>query len=147
MSSGHAVEQIVQTVLAWAKAQPTIRAVALVGSHARGTAQKGSDIDLVMLATDPHVFRADETWQAAIDWRAVGARLASWRDEDYGPLWSRRLWLEDDRGEIEIGFALPAWANVTPLDPGTQRVIADGCVILFDPEGLLARVCDASRAN
>jgi uncharacterized protein len=142
-----AAQRIVQTVLAWAMSEAAIRAVALVGSHARGTAKRGSDIDLVVLARDPDRFRVDRTWQAAIDWNAIGARLARWQDEDYGPLWSRRLWLEDDRGEIEIGFARPAWADVNPLDPGTQRVIADGCVILYDPEGLLARACAASRGG
>src|SRR5271168_3787492 len=102
-------ERIIRIVLAWAMAQPTIRAVALVGSHARQTASQGSDIDFVMLALDPDRFRSDETWQAAIDWSGIGARLANWRDEDYGALWSRRMWLEDDRGEIEVGFAGPAW--------------------------------------
>ena len=32
-------ERIVQIILAWAKAQPKIRAVALIGSYARGTAR------------------------------------------------------------------------------------------------------------
>jgi uncharacterized protein len=140
-------ERIIRIVLAWAMAQPTIRAVALVGSHARQTASQGSDIDFVMLALDPDRFRSDETWQAAIDWSGIGARLANWRDEDYGALWSRRMWLEDDRGEIEVGFAGPAWADVNPLDPGTRRVIADACVILHDPEGLLARALATAQGE
>jgi uncharacterized protein len=149
LQSDHAetAERIVQIILTWAMREETVRAAALVGSYARGTAKRGSDIDLVILATDPDRFRVDRTWQSAIDWNAVSARLAKWRDEDYGPLWSRRLWLEDDRGEIEVGFARPAWASVNPLDPGTRRVIADGCVILYDPEGLLARACAASRGE
>ncbi len=45
--------------------------------------------------------------------------------------------------EVEIGFAHPAWAEVDSLDPGTQRVVADGCRILHDPDRLLARLCAA----
>ena len=44
---GRWVDLIVQVVLVWAKAQPKIRAVALVGSHARGTARPDSDIDVM----------------------------------------------------------------------------------------------------
>jgi len=55
-------DQILQTILAWATAQPKIRAVALVGYHARGTARSNSDIDLMLLTTDPDTFRADSTW-------------------------------------------------------------------------------------
>jgi len=55
------IELILRVILAWATAQPKIRAVALVGSHARGTAGPDSDIDLMLLATDRESFRADTT--------------------------------------------------------------------------------------
>jgi predicted nucleotidyltransferase len=58
---------IIQIVVEWAKAQPTICAVALVGSHARGTARADSDIDLIVLTTDPQYFRADTAWLSAIN--------------------------------------------------------------------------------
>jgi predicted nucleotidyltransferase len=44
-------ERILQIIVDWAKKQPTIQAVAVVGSHARGTARAESDIDLVLLVT------------------------------------------------------------------------------------------------
>jgi predicted nucleotidyltransferase len=49
-------ERILQIIVDWAKKQPTIQAVAVVGSHARGTARAESDIDLVLLATNPRAF-------------------------------------------------------------------------------------------
>jgi Streptomycin adenylyltransferase len=134
-------ERIIQTIVDWAKAQPTIQAAAVVGSHARGTARADSDIDLVLITTDPNGIRADTAWVDAIGWNAIGARPMKWEDEDYGGVWSRRLWLEQDRGEVEISFGLPSWADVNPLDPGTREVIADGCRILYDPNGLLRRLC------
>jgi hypothetical protein len=144
MQDEHA-QRIVQIVLEWAKAQPTIYAVALVGSHARGTARADSDIDLIVLTTDPQYFRADTGWLTAIDWNVIAARSAEWQDEHYGLLWSRRMWLEPNRDEIEIGFALPSWADVNPIDPGTQRVIADGCCALHDPKRLLTGLCAALK--
>jgi hypothetical protein len=56
------IEHIIRIVLAWATAQPKIRAVALVGSHARGAARQDSDIDLVLLVRYPQGFRANTTW-------------------------------------------------------------------------------------
>jgi predicted nucleotidyltransferase len=65
------IEPILQVVLAWAIAQSKIRAVALVGSHARGTARPDSDIDLMLLTTDPHGFRTDTAWVEQIDWHTI----------------------------------------------------------------------------
>ena len=84
-------ERILQIILDWAKKQPTIQAVAVVGSHARGTARAESDIDLVLLVTNPRAFRADVAWLDAIDWNAIGSRPIKWRDVDYGELWWRRF--------------------------------------------------------
>jgi hypothetical protein len=143
MQADQHAEYLMQAIVGWARAWPTIQAVAVVGSHARGAARADSDIDLVLLATDPHAFRADTAWLDAIDWTTVGARPAKWQDEDYGLLWSRRLRLDESRGEVEFGFAPPSWADVDALDPGTCCVIADGCRILYDPRELLSRLCAA----
>jgi hypothetical protein len=75
----------------------------------------------------------------AIDWAVVNARPLKCKDEDYGLLWSRRLLLDDDGGEI----VSPAWTDVHPVDTGTRRVIADRCRVLHDPRGLLKRLCAA----
>jgi uncharacterized protein len=136
-------DRIISVVLDWARAQPTVQAAALVGSHARGVARADSDIDFVILTTIPAFYRSDTDWISAIDWSAIAAFPIQWQDEDYGGVWSRRVWLEHDRGELEISFGLPSWASVEPLDPGTREVIADGCRILHDPKSLLTRLCAA----
>jgi hypothetical protein len=137
------IEPILQVVLAWAIAQPKIRAVALVGSHARGTARADSDIDFVLLATDPDAFRADTTWVAQIDWHAIDTRPQKWHDEEYGAASSRRIWLEPHYEQVELTFVSLSWANVKPIDEGTRRVISAGCRILHDPDALLTDICEA----
>jgi uncharacterized protein len=137
------VDLIVQVVLERATAQSKIRAVVLVGSHARGTARPDSDIDIMLLATNPDAFRADTAWVAEIDWHAIGIRLRKWRDEEYGAAWSRRIWLANCRRQVELTFASVSWATADPIDAGTRRVISDGCRILHDPDRLLARLCKA----
>jgi uncharacterized protein len=132
-------ERIIETIVNWAKEQPTVQAVAVVGSYARGTARPDSDLDVIVLTTNPQAFRAETAWLEA----AVGTPVRRWQDEDYGQLWSRRLWLEQNNAEIELGFASPAWADVNPLDPGTRAIIEDGCRILHDPIKILDRLCAA----
>jgi len=136
-------DSLITAITDWAKAQPAIQAMAIVGSHARGYARAESDIDLVLLVTNPQWFRASTSWVHAIGWAPIGVRPLKWQDEDYGALWSRRVWLEDNAGEIEFGFALPEWAELHPLDPGTRRVVANGCRILHDPMNILAALLAA----
>jgi hypothetical protein len=137
------IELILHLVLAWATARPKVRAVALVGSHARGTARTDSDIDLVVLATDAKRLQADTRWVTEIDWGAIGTRPQRWRDEEYGAAWSRRIWLEPHYGQVELTFAPLSWATTDPIDEGTRRVISEGCRILHDPDALLRRICEA----
>jgi hypothetical protein len=137
------VERILQTILAWATVRPNIRAVTLVGSHARGTARPDSDIDLMLLTTDPDTFRADNTWVDRIDWHSIDTHPQKWQDENYGAAWSRRVWLDAAPMQVELTFAPLSWANANPADAGTRQVISGGCRILYDPDALLVRLCKA----
>ena len=48
--------------------------------------------------------------------------------------------LKPDGVEIEVGLTAPSWADTDPLDSGTARVVREGFSIVFDPDGLLARL-------
>jgi predicted nucleotidyltransferase len=48
--------------VAWSSARPDVQGVALVGSYARGAARDDSDIDLVLLTTQPRKYLDDPTW-------------------------------------------------------------------------------------
>jgi hypothetical protein len=127
----------------WAKTRDDIRAVALVGSHARGTAHEGSDIDLVLLVDAPAAFRAETAWIDAIGW-ASDADDLEWCDEDYGAVWSRRIRLGSGP-EVEISFAPLAWAAIAPLDAGTRQVVLEGCSILYDPDTRLEHLVETVK--
>ena len=75
-------ERIFQVVVDWARTQPTIQAVTVVGSYARGQARPNSDsdLDLVLLATNPLDFQTGIGWLHAIDWSAANVRPLNWED-------------------------------------------------------------------
>lgn len=136
-----AISGILETIADWAQAREDIRGLALAGSHARNEARADSDIDLIVLVKNPSAFRDVESL-TSIDWSRAGAHRKRWADEEYGAVWSRRIWLEPEH-EIEFTFASLPWADVSPVDSGTYRVVSDGCRILYDPDGILTRLQDA----
>lgn len=130
-----------EQITAWFRERPGVAAIALVGSHARGAARPDSDIDLVLLVDDPQAYRRDPSWLSSL-LAALNDTAVSARDEDYGPLWSRRVFLASGH-EVEFGFAGASWAATEPLDSGTRRVVRDGCRALYDPDGIVERLIAA----
>lgn len=111
-------------VTQWASAQPDIIALALVGSYARGDATESSDIDLVILTSNPERY-LDET-----GWVRCFGPVERQQVEDWGMVTSLRVWYADGR-EVEFGLTTPAW-TAHPIDEGTRKVVADGIKILFE---------------
>jgi uncharacterized protein len=134
-SLGHAVDEFLNRVTAWARHQPTLPGVALVGSHARGEARPDSDIDLVLLCTHPTTFLDDISWA-----RRFG-EMVTCQTEEWGRLTSLRVSYRHGL-EVEFGLTTPAWAQF-PIDAGTRRVVSKGMRILLDKEGTLGRLLDA----
>ncbi len=116
---------------AWAKDHSDILAAALVGSYARGAARPDSDVDLVVIATDPAQYLSDVKWIAQL------GEPARYQTEDYGLLTSLRVWYSDGL-EVEYSFTDERWVAI-PLDAGTRQVISDGMKILFEQGELLSR--------
>jgi predicted nucleotidyltransferase len=123
------IQAFLSEIVRWAEARPDIRAVALVGSYARGAATPESDVDLVLITSRPKAYLEDTDWA-----RAFG-EIDCQQIEDYGKVTSLRVWYADSK-EVEFGLTSPAWAS-QPLDEGTRQVIAVGMRILYDPSGLL----------
>jgi predicted nucleotidyltransferase len=116
----------------WARSQPDVTAVVLVGSYARGAASEGSDIDLVVLTPSVDRYLRDRSWVS------VFGETAECREEEYGRLTSVRAFYGSGF-EVEYGFTTPDWAEA-PIDAGTLRVVADGMEVLHDPHGIIARM-------
>jgi predicted nucleotidyltransferase len=121
------VAHLIQDVQAWAAVQEDVIGVALVGSHARQAATPASDVDLVIVSDRPEALLSNTEWV-----HAFGSPLRIER-EDWGRVTSLRVWYADGL-EVEFGIADRRWA-ASPLDTGTRRVVADGCIVLFDRGG------------
>ena len=127
----------------WARGRPEVVAVGLVGSWARGEARMDSDLDIALLAENREPFLRDDAWVHALG----GTGLV--RTRRWGPVTERRFALCSGL-EVELGVAPAYWASTDPVDEGTRRVVADGAAVVYDPEGLLARLvvaCSQSRED
>jgi uncharacterized protein len=136
------IVEILSPVAAWARSRSDILGLALVGSWARGTARDDSDIDLLVLVSEPEKFRGDVHWLSEIDW--TDREITAWHDAQYGSVWSRHieLWPNCD---IELTFCGPSWAATNPIDPGTIKVVSGGCRIFVDKGPLLKNLMAASQ--
>lgn len=134
--SDRELDLLTEVVAAWASARPDVRAVAMVGSYARGLATADSDVDFVVLTADPETYVEDDEWIGSLD---EGNLIAT---KSWGAITERRL-RRPNGLEIEVGIGQPTWAAVDPVDPGTARVVRDGMRIVYDPDGLLQRLVAA----
>jgi hypothetical protein len=115
----------------WAANHPAVRAAVLVGSWARGAAHAGSDIDLILIVSDPADFLQGDAW-----FNTFGM-VEDVMHEDWGRVQSLRVYYQGGL-EVEFGITTAEWAGTSPVDAGTARVVHDGLRILVDPDGLLA---------
>lgn len=120
----------------WCKHDETIRAVILVGSHARGCAHADSDIDLVLIVDEPKRFFENFEWANAF------GKVTSLTVEDWGLVRSLRVEFEEGL-ETEFGFTSQEWCQSEQIADGTGRVIADGAKIIYDPNDIAKRLLQA----
>jgi predicted nucleotidyltransferase len=123
------IERFLSAVVGWASNQMDVLAIALVGSHARGTATASSDVDLVMLVAHPERYLDDTAWVKTF------GDVEREHIEDWSRVTSLRVYYTDGR-EVEFGITDSAWA-AEPLDQGTKQVASDGFKVLFDRGGYL----------
>lgn len=121
--AGRDIVAFLQRVREWAKGESQIRAITLVGSHARGNASASSDIDIILLVEDPERFIQDQAWAATF-----GTVIRS-RVEDWGRVQSLRVWY-DDGAEVEFGVTDPDW-GADPDDHATRGVIEAGHQVVY----------------
>jgi uncharacterized protein len=137
---------IVSAVADWALGREDIRAMALVGSWARGDPHQGSDIDLLLLSDQAAEYRLRGDWLAEIVFERAGYRLLSSEDVSYGLVWSRHIVLMP-QAKVELTFAQCSWTRTDPVDIGTRSVIKDAFEIVLDKDGTLATVVNAVMSD
>lgn len=134
----HEVGDTIALATKWAQTRPDIRAVALVGSYARGTPRGHSDVDLVVLTDNVESYVENDDWASTFG----PAKIV--RRQQWGAVIERRL-ARPSGLKIEINFGQPSWAATDPVDPGTERVVRDGIRPLYDPDRIVARLVEACR--
>lgn len=123
------ITKFLASVAHWAESQPDIVVVALVGSYARDAGTPTSDIDVMILTSEPERYWQDTRWIERF------GKVQRQAIENWGDVTSLRVWYEAGQ-EVEFGLTTPAWAT-PPINAGAWRVISEGMKVLFDRENLL----------
>ena len=134
------IDELIKKLERWSANQPDIRAVAIVGSHARGTARPDSDLDIVMICADPNKYLENK------DWLSEFGQVQSVKQEDWGLVQSRRVFYAGGM-EVEFGITTEQWCSPEEIELGTGGVINDGAKIIFDPCALLANLIAAVKRD
>jgi predicted nucleotidyltransferase len=133
------VQQFLSDFTRWAANQPGILAVALVGSYARNQATDASDVDLVIIASEPETYLQDTRWAQHF------GTISLQQMESYGKVTSLRVCYSGGH-EIEYGITDDMWPAL-PLDEGTTKVISGGVQILFERGSILSRLSRSTRIS
>lgn len=130
------IDILIKKLEQWSAKEQDIRAVAIVGSHARGTARPDSDLDIVMICANPNRYLETKHWLSEF------GQVLSAQQEDWGLVQSWRVFYAGGV-EVEFGITTEQWCTREEIKLGTGRVISDGAKIIFDPQSLLANLIAA----
>src|SRR5262245_19197022 len=134
------MEKLASDLRDWGLRESAILGIALVGSHARGTARPESYVGLVILLNNSAALAND------IDWMNRFGDVQYMSDEDGGLVQSKRVHYADGR-EVEFGFTTSEWAATEPCDAGTLAVARNGFRVVYDPKGLLRNLAIAAKPD
>lgn len=134
------MEKLLGDLREWGLHERAILAIALVGSHARGTARPESDVDLVIVLRDSSALANDA------DWMARFGAVTCISEEDWGLVKSKRVRYADGP-EVEFGFTSSEWAATEPCDAGTLAVVRNGFRVVYDPKRLLRNLAIAAQPD
>jgi predicted nucleotidyltransferase len=124
------VSDFLKSLVEWAKNEPDLMALALVGSHARGEASPQSDVDLILLLRNPKEYLKDRNWISEF------GEPSHIVQEDWGKVTSLRV-LYTDGKEVEYGLTNLDWGS-DPSDEGDAHAIGNGLIVLYEIDGHLS---------
>jgi aminoglycoside 6-adenylyltransferase len=126
-------EDLQERLAAWAATQPSIRAVIITGSRARGAQDRVSDLDAMILTTERDLYATDPGWLSALGTvRLWYVDVAAADDPEWYVLFE---------GGLKLDVALLA-VDDNPLDVETllvlypyQDIFARGMKVIYDSQG------------
>jgi len=136
------VNAVAAAVANWAIERDDICAMAMLGSWVRGNPRSDSDLDLLLLSELAPNYQPCRTWLTEIDFQKAGFWVRSNESAVYGVVWSHDVHLLP-AADLELTFGKCSWASTEPVDSGTRVVVEDAFRIIFDKDGILAKLVDA----
>ena len=126
-------EQLEMQLAAWAETQPAVRAVLLVGSRARGDADRWSDLDVLLLTTERDRYAAGTSWLRSFgDFWLAYAEPTDLGDPEWYAVYEGGLKLDVVMIQVdEPARELDALMQPLPY----QGVFGRGVRVLFDRNG------------
>ena len=118
------MEKFLKDIKQWAENEEQVESIIVVGSYARGTYKKTSDIDLVIITSNKKEMLKNQNFIK------VFGDVNKSQIEYYGACTSIRVWYKDGK-EVEFGIVNPTWIE-KPLDNGTNKVLSDGFKVIID---------------
>ena len=118
------LEDFINTLKELSENDPYIESVIIVGSYARGTNKKSSDLDIVIITSNKKEMITNQNFIQGF------GDVSQKRTEYYGACTSVRVWYKNGL-EVEFGVVEPSWIE-KPLDNGTNKVLSDGYKIVLD---------------
>jgi predicted nucleotidyltransferase len=118
------MNEFLNKLINWGLTKDSIDAIILVGSYARVTNTKESDIDVCIITAYKEEMLSDQSFAEYF------GEIDRKKTEYYGACTSIRVFYKDGP-EVEFGLVEPDWIR-KPLDAGTHRVLSDGFKVLVD---------------
>lgn len=138
-------EDTLRQVTAWARSEPTIHAVIVIGSQARETlpADQWSDLDLLVLADEPRTLLDDAGWIEQFG--APACTFAEFVPVEFtGWQWFVRRVLYSDLREVD--FSLLPHGLLAQVLAANRALLAKGWRIAYDDSGQLDEQVRAALA-
>ncbi len=124
-----ALSILLDAVKEWAMGEDAIQSILLIGSHARNQARADSDVDLIVIASDPKRYIIGTFFYGF-------GKVTRCQKEDWGTVTPVRVFYENGL-EVEFAITSPDWLKL-PFEKGTHETLSGGYRILLDKENNLA---------